>query len=87
MFISKAKVKSLERSLKELKSSLDALVKCEVCGCYLDKYSANVGKAEIKTRSYNPYDIYNIWSLAQPEYIYHPYYCKIHIPKDQKKRK
>lgn len=53
-------------------------VSCEVCGCLITKVDAIKGKSEIKKKIV-PCD--TEFPYPEKEYIYHPYYCKIHAPK------
>lgn len=57
---------------------------CEVCGCLVDKGLAVRGKPEIRER--------RVWGFMSvigrtEEYIYTPYYCRVHAPKDEKVKK
>jgi hypothetical protein len=61
-------------------------VKCEVCGCLIDKIDAIRGYSVIRTREDKIYDPYSYVSpTITTEYIHAPYYCKVHAPKDRKK--
>jgi hypothetical protein len=76
MWISRKKFKELETKLNERLE----VVTCAVCGCLVNKWWATRGKGvigeRIKHRRY-PYTGYDI-----EEYVYHPYYCKVHAPKE-----
>jgi len=54
------------------------LVECSVCGCLLRKWVAIKGKGEIRTET-----IWHVYGSEVREVIYHPYYCKVHAPKEE----
>ena len=49
------------------------VVSCEKCGCLVDRTIATTGEGEIRIKE-------SIWleNIVKEEYIYYPYYCKIH---------
>ena len=47
---------------------------CEICGCLLVPGSKR-GKGMIKTNKTS-----DLWEVHEQDYIYYPYYCKIHDP-------
>jgi hypothetical protein len=67
----------LEKLVKERKE----VVTCEVCGCLVEERKAVRGKGEIRTRSER--DKHWSWIVESVEYIYRPYYCKVHAPKTE----
>ena len=56
-------------------------VECEVCGCLLKKTTAIKGKSEVRDRSIEMAFEHGYYIPHKREYIYTPYYCKIHQPK------
>ena len=57
------------------------IVECEICGCLVERKEKNIGLGEIRQR-----DIANYYFQSKPkleDYIYYPYYCKIHMPKEK----
>ncbi len=93
------RIKQLEVDNKTLKERLDTivvpwdktgfsrqslvgkedLVECEKCGCLLNRSTAIKGVGEIRKREV-AYFIRTRWE----DFIYYPYYCKIHKPKEGK---
>ena len=77
----------LEKKLYEDKGYLKqtdidrAYVECVKCGCLIYKVDRNKGKGEIKQRQV----FKRYWQVIpdKEDYIYYPYYCKIHKPKDK----
>ncbi|MCP4393522.1 MAG: hypothetical protein GY804_04555, partial [Alphaproteobacteria bacterium] len=57
---------------------------CETCGCVIYKIKVNQGKAEIKQRLKLATHRYDFTAGEEENYLYHPYYCKIHMPKEKK---
>lgn len=62
------------------------LLECETCGCLLSRQSAIKGTSIIKQRNaYEKSYQYMYPSIMMMEdYIFTPYYCKIHAPKIEK---
>jgi len=54
------------------------LVECEKCGCLLNKTTAIKGEGEVRQK------FEGLWYRHLVDYIYYPFYCKIHQPKDKK---
>lgn len=63
----------------------DGLVTCEKCGCRVERVVAHKGRGQIKTRLvYKKFWYPGAGSTHRDEdYIYYPYYCKIHKPKEK----
>jgi len=57
------------------------LVHCETCGCLIKKEDAIKGRAEVRTK----HTIQSCVYVGVEEVVYHPYYCKVHAPKQSKK--
>lgn len=67
---------------------------CETCGCVIGDGVAVKGEPIIKKRPISQYKdswgyLESMWSvtydpLATEDYIYTPYYCKVHAPKVKK---
>lgn len=92
----KETIEELRRDIQANKYSVDLvwekIVECDVCGCLVLKGNAAQGESIIRKREYPPTAttvnwlpsrIYNPDGTKGPvleEYIYHPYYCKIHDP-------
>ena len=56
---------------------------CEVCGCLLGQ-SAVKGESVVRERNVSLTYAYPMSSFTQlMEYIFTPYYCKIHAPKEE----
>jgi hypothetical protein len=53
---------------------------CETCGCLMHKSVSTKGKTVIKIRP-----ILSFYSLhpCEEEYMYTPYYCRVHAPSEQ----
>lgn len=66
-------------------TGLSSIVECEVCGCLLKKATARKGKDELRYRPINVFTIAPVVLDPWPEeaYVYTPYYCKIHAPKEE----
>ena len=69
-------ISRISKSLSELKTEvfkLPSTVNCEKCGCLVDRTIAIKGEGEIRIKE-------SIWleNIVKEEYIYYPYYCKIH---------
>jgi hypothetical protein len=82
MFVRKKRLEAIEASVAGLIRELEYgyvrcyLVECEICGCLLRKYSAYKGNGRITRKSF-----------GREEYIYYPYYCNVHKPKEKEKKK
>ena len=84
------------KKIDELEAKLSArieetnvdVVTCEVCGCLLERSVAIQGPSEIRG---DPNEVVAYIGtepvINNTEYIYHPYYCKIHAPKPKTKGK
>ena len=53
-------------------------VECEMCGCLLNKETAIRGPGEIRDRWVSLEGC--LGAEARDEFIYHPWYCKVHAP-------
>ncbi len=84
------------RELEEIKKRLDlelierylankvySMVSCETCGCLIYEKNAIKGKGILKEKKYQLGDA-DLYKAGVQEYIYCPYYCKIHAPKVRK---
>lgn len=54
---------------------------CETCGCLIAPEFAVKGELEIRQRQRF---IYSTPDVRSEDYIYTPYYCKVHAPKGKK---
>jgi hypothetical protein len=59
-----------------LTNHLSKYVECEVCGCLLNKNTATKGSGEIRQKYNRGFD--------KEDFIYYPFYCKVHQPKVKK---
>jgi hypothetical protein len=61
---------------------------CEICGCHIKDEFAVKGKEEIRERDVRYHPEQQVFWLYTPreKYIYTPYYCKVHAPKDETKK-
>lgn len=77
------RVAALEEDARDSKrdSKASSTKVCEKCGCLVDGSKATKGKGEIRERKeYSPMS----FGVRRVEYIYYPYYCMIHAPKEKK---
>jgi hypothetical protein len=56
-------------------------VTCEICGCLVDLAAAIKGKSEIRIRKKIISEYYLSTYSIDEEYIFIPFYCKLHAPK------
>ena len=71
----------LKLQVHQLELDIPSLKSCEVCGCLITEKLAIKGKPEIRTRSVN-YPIPSWYPYTHEEdYIYYPYFCRVHDPK------
>ena len=85
MLARKKEIKRLDALIEELQKSIQTLnnrqellndcVECSVCGCLLKKRTALKGVGEIRKKFV--VEFYMSW---EKDYIFYPYYCKIHKP-------
>jgi len=62
-------------------------ISCETCGCLIAPEFAVAGEKEIRRRSKEYWDgnTGRMFTMVEKEdYIYTPYYCKLHAPKGRK---
>ena len=86
IFLSK-RLDSLEDKVHGLEKNNYTTVECDKCGCLLRKHTAIAGVSIIRKRDKKPlgnaypgYSIADAFFCEQEEYIYTPYFCKIHAP-------
>jgi len=60
-------------------------VHCEVCGCLIERGNCIKGEAEIRERLTDSALSLMAMRPEMEDYIYYPYYCKIHAPKEEDK--
>lgn len=60
-------------------------VHCEVCGCLIERGNCIKGEAEIRERLTDSALSLMAMRPEMEDYIYYPYYCKIHAPKEEEK--
>jgi len=77
-------ITSLERRIERLEEEFgkhyrqshngeDKFAECEICGCMVFKNYDTKGKGEVRQRG-------GSYSVDE-DFIYYPYYCKLHKPK------
>ena len=54
------------------------MASCEKCGCLVVKACATKGLGKVKQRGIGGFH------TRMEDYIYYPYYCKTHTPKEKK---
>ena len=87
--IARDEIIELRREIYDLTTRLDNVIKsiplthtCEVCKCLLNIDDAIKGKSEIRIKK-----VYSRMGSTLKEYIYIPYYCHEHKPKEEKNEK
>ena len=78
------RIRVLENSFSDLEGRTEETISCEKCGCLVRKSDAVKGKAVIKQR--RVFKSYYSVFLTDEDYIYTPYYCKVHAPKEPVKK-
>ena len=68
------------RILSHVSNGHITTIECEVCGCLVRKVIAHKGKREIRKVRTGLGGTFE----TNKEYIYTPYYCKSHIPREGK---
>ena len=81
-------VEQLQEKIIDLQKQINAIprppeyVECEICGCLLKKDTAFKGNPEVRQKLTPTYNLY--YPPYLEDYIFYPYFCKTHIPKEKK---
>jgi hypothetical protein len=73
--------KYIDKKIKEHEKDYhnpETFKSCEICGNLIAFGNATIGKPEIRTR--RVYRGSYCESLVNEDYVYYPYYCKVHAP-------
>ncbi len=78
----------LQNHIRQYHTDIPPAVECEECGCLLKKGTAIQGELEVRRERKEHLDEVGLhfrgYWFTDEEYIYTPYYCKIHAPKEKK---